>query len=132
MRLTGRFVGLLIGAALVVPSGITVAQQQSVADGIKARQQHFKDIADSVKTISEQLKTGMPDKAVVVQATMKISALAHDQLNWFPKGSGPEAGVKTRAKPEIWANWDDFKMKHDALVVEADKWVKVAQTGDAA
>ena len=53
-------------------------------------------------------------------------------MSWFPAGSGPETGIKTAAKPEIWAQPADFKAAHDALVVEAGKLVTVAASGDAA
>jgi cytochrome c556 len=36
-----------------------------------------------------------------------VQKTAAEQGNWFPKGSGPEAG-KTRALPDIWSKPDDF------------------------
>jgi cytochrome c556 len=43
---------------------------------------------------------------------------------------GSEMG-KTRAKPEIWENMDDFKDKLAALRTESGKLAMVAKTGDA-
>ena len=36
-------------------------------------------------------------------------------VNWFPKGTGPEAGVKTAALPDIWKNKPDFNDKVAAM-----------------
>ena len=41
--------------------------------------------------------------AKIVQASRAVS-------KWFPAGTGPDVG-KTRAKPEIWQNPEDFAAK---------------------
>jgi len=122
---------LLVGAALLLTAGHGLAQDQGIADAIKTRQHKLKDIVGKdAKAISDELKSGMPDKAVVIANATEIDATLRDLPSWFPKGSGPEAGIKTLAKPGIWESPDDFKKAYDAAQAAADKFVQIAQTGD--
>lgn len=102
------------------------------ADIIKARQEHLKDMGAQMKAIVGQIKAGTLDRTVMAAAATKIAGYSHEIPNWFPKGTGPEAGVKTAAKPEIWTQAPDFQTAADALPPEADKLVAVVATGDAA
>ena len=121
----------ILGAALLIPAGAGIAAEQAPADIIKARQQHLKDVGKAAKAISDQLKSGMPDKAVVQTNAADIARILKDLPTWFPKGTGPEAGVKTAAKPEIWAQPADFRKAYDTAQDAADKFVETAATGDA-
>ena len=47
-------------------------------------------------------------------------------LNGFPKGSGPEGGVKTYALPAIWQKNDDFVKLGIAAQAETAKPAQVA------
>ena len=53
-------------------------------------------------------------------------------VNWFPKGTGPEAGVKTAALPDIWKNKPDFNDKVAAMQDAAAQLQAVAQKGNVA
>jgi cytochrome c556 len=125
------FCGVAI-LALSASGGFVAAQDQSPAAIIKARQAHLKELGGAMKAIGDQLKSGAVDNAAVTTAAGKIDLLAKDLPNWFPAGTGPEAGVKTAAKPEIWANPADFKAAADRLADEAEQLVAVAAMGDAA
>jgi cytochrome c556 len=123
---------LLVGTAFLAQAGFAVAEDQSVAEIIKTRQHNLKDIiGKDAKEISDQLKSGAPDKAVVAADAAAIAKTLKDLPTWFPKGSGPESGIKTAAKPEIWAQPDDFRKAYDTAQAAADKFVQVAATGDA-
>jgi cytochrome c556 len=131
MRFSDRMRGvLLVGAALLIPIGFSAAQQLGAADVIKARQEHLKAIGKAAKEISDQLKSGAPDKAVVLSGATTIDKALKELPTWFPKGSGPEAGVKTAAKPEIWAQPEEFHKAYDTAQAAADKFVQVAAAGD--
>jgi cytochrome c556 len=120
------------GAALIVSGGYLGAADSTPAEIIKARQEHLKDMGASMKAIVDQVKTGGLDKTVMTDAAKKIAAYSRELPKWFPKGSGEEAGVKTAAKPEIWAQSADFQAAADKLPPEADKLIEIAATGDAA
>lgn len=132
MQLHPRIIGLFVaGSLLAVSGGYIAAQSTAPADIIKQRQDSLKDMGGQMKAIGDQLKSGKPDKAVTVEAAKKIAVYAKALPKWFPAGTGPEAGVKTAAKPEIWTQRADFETAAGKLAPEADKLVQVAETGDA-
>jgi cytochrome c556 len=132
MQLRPRIIGLFVaGALLAVSGGAIVAQSTAPADIIKLRQDSLKDMGAQMKAIGDQLKSGKPDKAVTVEAAKKLAAYSKALPNWFPTGTGPESGVKTAAKPEIWTQRADFEAAAAKLPPEADKLVLVADSGDA-
>lgn len=120
---------LLAGVAAV---GATASAAPTPAEIIKSRQENLKAMGGAMKAIVDQVKTGKPDPAVTGPAGDKIAALSKELATWFPAGTGPEAGVKTAAKPEIWSKPEDFKAAAAALPPEADKLAAVTKTADAA
>jgi cytochrome c556 len=123
---------MLLAGAMVMVSGGFVAAAPTPAEIIKTRQDDLKAMGGAAKAIGDQLKSGMPDMKIIAEDAKKIDGYATELPTWFPKGTGEEAGVKTAAKPEIWAMPADFKMDADNLKTEADKLVQVVATGDAA
>jgi cytochrome c556 len=121
---------LVAGAALAVSGGRLLAADPSPADIIKARQEKLKDLGEQMKTIGGQAKTGTLDRKVMADAAAKAVAYAKDLPTWFPKGTGPEAGVKTAAKPEIWTQPDDFKAAGEKLAPETEMLAEVVANGD--
>jgi cytochrome c556 len=132
MRFKVTTIAVLFAGAALTASGYVAAADPTPAEIIKTRQEHLKDMGEQAKAIGGQMKSGTLDKTIMTEAAKKIAAYAHDLPSWFPKGTGPEAGVKTAAKPEIWAQPDDFKAAGEKLPPEADKLVEVVATGDAA
>ena len=51
---------------------------------------------------------------------------------WFPKGSGPESGVKTDAKAEVWNDAAGFAAAANRFQGEAAKLQEIAAGGDIA
>ena len=131
MRFKARTLAILVaGAALTVSGGYLSAADSSPAEIIKARQEKLKDLGEQMKTIGGQAKSGKLDRKVMADAAAKAVAYSKEIPTWFPKGSGPEAGVKTAAKPEIWAQPDDFKADGEKLPPEAEKLAEVVTNGD--
>ncbi len=131
MRFKVRTIAILVaGAALTVSGGYLSAADPSPAEVIKARQEKLKDLGEQMKAIGGQAKSGTLDRAVMAAAAAKAVAYAKDLPTWFPKGAGPEAGVKTAAKPEIWAQPDDFKAAAEKLPPEAEMLAEVVTNGD--
>ena len=54
-----------------------------------------------------------------------------DQQQWFPKGTGPEAG-KTRALPEIWSKPEDFTAAQKMFSDRAPKLLAAVKAKDVA
>ncbi|WP_284268499.1 c-type cytochrome [Bradyrhizobium iriomotense] len=94
---------------------------------IKPRQDKFRDIGGALKAINDELKKGRIDwDNTVVPNAQTIKDRSAYLLNWFPKGSGPEAGVKTYALPSIWQKNEDFVKLGKAAQDEAAKLNQVA------
>ena len=126
---------ILIGAAAAIVlagfAGESLAQQDPAAIA-QARHEHFKQIGAAAKGISDQLKSGKPVTADVQAYAKRINDLAPQLPSWFPAGTGPDAGIKTHAKAEVWKKPDEFKADAHAFAVEAHKLNVAAMSGDMA
>ena len=87
----------------------------------KERHEHYEALGDAFKSVRDNSK-GSPDFAALDKAMVVIEKATVNQGQWFPKGTGPEAG-KTRALPEIWSKPAEFTA---AQKVFADKVVPLA------
>ena len=74
---------------------------------LKARHDHYHELGDAFKAVRDGAKASTPDWAAIEKAAADVNKASVNQQQWFPKGSGPEAG-KTRALPEIWSKPADF------------------------
>ena len=96
---------------------------------IKPRQDKLRDMGGALKAITDELKKPKVDwDNVIIPNTQTIKDRSGYLLNWFPKGSGPEAGVKTYALPAIWQKQDDFTKIGKTMQAEAIKLDQVANS----
>jgi cytochrome c556 len=91
------------------------------AELLKQRHEHYEALGDAFKAVRDNSR-GSPDFAALDKAVLVIQKATVDQKDWFPKGTGPEAG-KTRALPEIWSKPAEFAA---AQKLFADKAVPLA------
>ena len=132
---------LALVAAVITASGVTFAQGQSAsssqgqaasaAEVVKARQKGLKTLGAAFKTIRDELKGGSPDAAKIREASVDITQAAGAIGNWFPAGTGPDSGVKTDAKPEVWTDSAGFATAREAFIREANKWAQLGNSTDA-
>jgi cytochrome c556 len=120
--------GLAAGAAFAQDPAAAPATPGGKA--VLARQAHYKELNGAFRAINEQLRADAPDKAAIAANAGKMKALAADLPGWFPKGSGPEAGVKTAAKAEIWTDAEGFAAAVTKLQADTAKLADVATGGD--
>jgi cytochrome c556 len=99
---------------------------------IETRQTNLKDMGAAFKTISDETKKGSPDMAAITGAAERVKAHATEIGNWFPAGTGPEAGIKTEALAKIWEDRATFDAAVIKLQDEAGKLQAAAASGDAA
>lgn len=123
--------GLLLTGALAVAAA-TWAADSKPTDTIHARQQGLKDMGASFKTVRDQLRVSSPDMAAIKAAGENIKKTSTEMANWFPKGTGTEAGVKTAALPAIWSDPAAFDKARTNFVAAAAKFADVTATGDKA
>jgi cytochrome c556 len=99
---------------------------------IKPRQDKLRDMGGALKSITDEIKKGKLDwDNTILPNVQTIKERSGYLLNWFPKGSGPESGVKTYALPVIWQKNDDFVKLGKAAQAEALKLDQVAASKNA-
>ena len=125
---------VLASAAIVAICGAAYAQRPAAnaAATIQARQGNYKQIAAALKGISDQLRTDSPDLAQIRPSAALLADRSVRVLGWFPRGTGPEAGVRTRARPEIWTDAAGFRQRGAAFVVAARALNAAARGGNVA
>jgi cytochrome c556 len=118
---------LTTGGALLA-AGAAPTPQAAIA----TRQAGYKKMGGAMKALGDQLKSGAPAKDAMIAAARAIALTAREQPKLFPVGSGPAAGVKTDALPNIWTERAAFDASSDKLIAESTKLFAVANGGDAA
>ncbi|MFD1613196.1 c-type cytochrome [Sphingomonas tabacisoli] len=102
------------------------------ADVARTRHEGYRELGAAFKNVNDELKGGSPQVYVLQLSARQIRNVAQQQFNWFPAGSGPQPGVKTRAKVEIWANPGEFKRLQTAFANQANLFFQAAATRDVA
>jgi cytochrome c556 len=96
---------------------------------MKTRHDNYEDIGKNMKALQDNMKAATPDMAAVTAAATKIKDYAGQMGTWFPAGTGPDSGIKTEAKANIWTDRATF----DAAVVKLqEESTKLAAVTDAA
>jgi cytochrome c556 len=96
---------LVIGAVLTGALGVGVAFAQS--SPIKERQQIMESNGKAMKLATDMAKGEKPfDAKAAADAMKSINDRMDRFVTLFPEGT--EKGEKTRARPEIWKNKQDF------------------------
>lgn len=102
----------------------------AVETAIATRQAGYKKIGAAFKAINEELRKDAPNTRLIAANATALNAQAVHVNKWFPKGSGPEAGFKTKAKPAIWAESAKFGAAAAKFQTEAGKLQTVAAAGN--
>lgn len=117
---------LLVGMALVVAATSSLwGEGPSGGDVIAKRQRVMKSNGYNVEDIKDKQKAGKIEDIEVNALNIALNAGQIPSL--FPQGSLAE---KTRAKPEIWRNWQDFVARARELEVQAEALEKLAEAGN--
>ena len=101
-----------------------VKSEDLPAGPIRDRHELMEGIGKNAKIISDAMKSGKYDG--VADAAEKIQASAGKITGLFPPGSTHE---KSRAKPEIWANFGKFEEESKQLGEKAGALVTTAKSG---
>jgi cytochrome c556 len=132
MRVAMRFGVIVAALAAVLGLGVAagVAQDKEKEAAIKQRQAFMKNQSEELKVIQAYIK-GEGDQAAALAKATELAANASKIPSLFPEGSSIEQFPdKTRAKPDIWANWDKFKAVPVALQSEAQKLEAAVKDGN--
>jgi cytochrome c556 len=120
--------------AAIVAAGVTAtaAWAATPAETIAARQNNFKQMGRAFKGINDELKKDAPDIAVLRTNAGTLAQAAPRVHGGFPRGTGPEAGVKTAALPIIWQQGAQFRTKANDLVNATRGLQRAAAGGNVA
>ena len=111
-------------------AGNAAAGPADIAALMHDRHENYEEIGKAMKGITEQLKSNNLSLAEVRRHADLIARYAPQVVSWFPPGSGPETGRRTRAKAEIWQDFETFRQRAQAFEAEAANFNRVAQTTD--
>ena len=112
--------------------GLLFAPLHAGDDIVHSRIAGLRDLGAAFKNVNDELKSDTPQLIVIQLAARQIRDTARNQYNWFPAGSGPQPGVKTRAKSEVWTRAGEFKTAQDSFATEAAAFFQVVAGGDVA
>lgn len=104
----------------------------AAADVVRARIEGLRELGALFKNANDELKSDTPNKMILQITARQINDVARDQYKWFPAGSGPQPGVKTKAKADIWTKGPQFKAAQDNFAKHAAEFNKVVSSGDVA
>lgn len=127
-----KFVKLAAVAALALPATAMVALAAGPHPAFKARHDNFEAMGKAMKGSFDEMKKPAPNMTIFKANANVLASSAAKVSKYFPKGTGPEAGVKTEALPAIWEKPVEFKAAADRLVGAAKGYQAAAATGDLA
>ncbi len=119
---------LIVGLAIAFTAGGALAYD--AASQIKDRQAGMKQIGGNMKGLYDTL-SGDKDPTKIKSYAANIDGLAKKLPGWFPAGTGPSSGEKTKAKAEVWTDPAGFKASAADFAAQAARLNAAAQSGDA-
>jgi cytochrome c556 len=122
------------GVVAILVTGVGVVHSsRSAADSpvIQERRALMKDMGKQMGIINDFLEKGAGDAAAVKAAADQIHSNAAKIPDLFPQGTSLADNVgETGAKPEIWANFDNFKQAAARLGTLSSAASAAADTGE--
>lgn len=119
-------------AGVLLAAAGTAYAQLSPKDVVGARVNGYRETGAAYKTINDQLKAETPAKIMLRLGAKRIVQTAQEQYKWFPAGSGPDAGVKTKVKAAVWSEPAAFKAAQDKFQQQALLMSQAVDRGDVA
>lgn len=125
----------LLARAAAIALGLCAAgpgqgQELEPKVAIAVRKDGYREMGTAFKSLNDELKKPKPMAITLKRSTATISKTSVRVPNWFPAGSGPSAGIKTAAKPEIWTKRAEFDAIQRKLVADAALLDKLVTAGD--
>jgi len=129
---------LAVSAALAL-GAFVMAQAPALAGAggldaeatIKARQASFHLSAGAFGPMKAAIESGADVKPFAFGAK-GLARWARAMPSMFPAGTGPEAGVPTKALPAIWSDRAGFEARATEYAAAADRLAELADANDKA
>lgn len=120
----------LVAAAVVIGFGAVGGMAQDKESAIKLRRDTMKRQGTDFKAIQDYVK-GEGEQAAALAGINDLLALNPKIVDLFPPGtSTADFPGTTGAKPEIWKEWDKFKLIPATLKGEEEKLAAAIKSGD--
>jgi cytochrome c556 len=100
------------------------------ADQVRTRIEGLRELGAAFKAVNDGLRSSQPQTMLIQISARQIRNASSAIYNWFPAGSGPQPGVKTAAKPEIWTQAERFRQAQDAFAAQAAAFQRAAGSND--
>jgi cytochrome c556 len=121
-RRQAAFAGAALAAMTLLPAR-ALADDQDVID---YRQHAMTTMGEQVAAMALMAQNKVPGDNFAVHARILANVAAMAKSAFAPKVLGG------KAKPEVWANWDDFAKRLDALAASTADLATAAQQGGIA
>lgn len=129
----GRAALLAVATLVVGASGIAVAQTARTPEQtVEYREAQLRRLGAAFKAVNDQSRASSPDFAAIRTNANTIATLAAEFPSWFPAGTGPAAGLDTKAKAEVWSNASGFAGEVQQFQTAARDLVSVSAGTDKA
>lgn len=116
--------------AAAAPTGpAAMPAATDVAAFMKARHENYEMLGANMKVLQDNFRSETPDMTAANAAAVNVKAFADAMGDWFPAGTGPDSGIESEAKANIWTDRATFDAAHAKLKDEA---AKLAAATDAA
>ena len=119
-------------AAIATCALIATPLLATPANDVRTRVAGLRELGAAFKAVNDGLRSGEPQTILIQQSARQIRNAASQMPHWFPAGSGPQPGVKTSAKPEIWTQPARFTAAQNAFIAEANRFRATANGGNVA
>ena len=121
----------VIGLACVAGAAGARAPQPDASDIVKGRQAGMMLSGAAMASIKTAIDAGQPPASQRF-STRALARWSHALPGMFPVGSGPDAGVASGARAEVWTDRAGFEAKAADYAAAADRLAELAGGDDAA
>ncbi len=115
---------LAVAGSLALTTVLSAAEKERPAGPIKDRYDLMKGIGKNAKIIGDAMKAGNTEG--VAEAAAQIQTAAGKALPLFPPNS---TDPSSRAKPNIWTDWEKFKADMKDLEARAGELNEAVSSG---
>ncbi len=123
----------LAGMVAIAVSAAVAGELLAQTDGaalVKQRQDEMKAMGKSFGPLVAVLRGESTDFAAAAASAETMNTNAAKIVASFPEGTGRDAVVESRAKPDVWSDRSTFDANAEKLVEESAKMIEVARTED--
>ena len=121
-----------VAAGVIALGALAAALIAAPADTIRARIASYRELGAAFKAVNDGLRGSEIQTVLIGQYARQIRNASRAQYTLFPAGTGPQPGIKTNAKAEIWKKPAEFRAAQDAFVRAADSFQAAVNKGNPA